>query len=63
MENVASSHDASAQGLVLLRNEDNTLPLHKQKTTAAIGPLANVKGTLIGNYQGPSPPFARPCHH
>ena len=37
---------------VLLRNEGGTLPLSKAKTTAAIGPLADAQGTLIGNYMG-----------
>lgn len=49
---VALSRDATAQGLVLLRNEGNTLPLSKYKKTVAIGPLANARETLIGNYMG-----------
>ena len=36
-KHLAAAHDASTQGLVLLRNEKNTLPLRKSKTTAAIG--------------------------
>ena len=38
--------------MVLLRNEKQTLPLSKAKTTVAIGPMAEVTGTLIGNYFG-----------
>eukprot|EP01050_Picozoa_sp_SAG11_P009706 SAG11_NODE_930_length_6500_cov_4.853304_8_plen_165_part_00 len=38
--------------MVLLRNEKSTLPLSKAKTTVAIGPMAEVTGTLIGNYFG-----------
>ena len=49
---LALSHEATAQGLVLLKNEHRTLPLSKSRTTAAIGPLADARGTLIGNYQG-----------
>ena len=49
---IAAAKDAAAQGMVLLRNEKNTLPLSKAKTTAAIGPIAEVRGTLIGNYFG-----------
>ena len=45
-------HDASEQGLVLLENKGSVLPLDKSKRTAAIGPLASARGTLIGNYMG-----------
>lgn len=49
---IAAAKDAAQQGMVLLRNEGMVLPLSKAKTTAAIGPMAHVKGTLIGNYYG-----------
>ena len=51
-EHIAAAKDAAEQGMVLLRNERSTLPLSKAKTTAAIGPMAEVTGTLIGNYYG-----------
>jgi beta-glucosidase-like glycosyl hydrolase len=50
---LAAAVEASAQGLVLLKNDGGTLPLAKTKTTAAIGPLASVQATLIG----PPPPW------
>ena len=43
---IAAAKDAAAQGMVLLRNEKNTLPLSKAKTTVAIGPMA-VRGPRL----------------
>ena len=49
---VKLAHEAAQQGMVLLKNEGGILPLSKEKTTAAIGPLSDARATLIGNYQG-----------
>ncbi|NVM27225.1 MAG: glycoside hydrolase family 3 C-terminal domain-containing protein [Candidatus Helarchaeota archaeon] len=41
------------ESIVLLKNQDNFLPLDKNvKTIAVIGPNANSKRVLLGNYQG-----------
>ncbi|KAJ3700511.1 hypothetical protein LUZ61_004216 [Rhynchospora tenuis] len=46
---------AALEGIVLLKNADNILPLSKAKVSslAVIGPNANNASILIGNYQGP----------
>jgi hypothetical protein len=46
--------DAARQGIVLLKNRDNILPLSKSKITslAVIGPNADAPNTSIGNYPG-----------
>jgi beta-glucosidase len=58
-----SAHDflarvASQKSIVLLKNQNNTLPLSKEiKTVAVIGPNANDVQSLSGNYSGiPSNP-------
>ena len=59
-EEVASSDhrkfaiDVSEKAMVLLKNENNLLPLHKDKinTIAVIGPNANSRAALMGNYFG-----------
>lgn len=47
---------ASARTLVLLKNQDNLLPLKKDrlKTVGVIGPNANSRNALVGNYEGTS---------
>ncbi|KAL3830450.1 hypothetical protein ACJIZ3_019252 [Penstemon smallii] len=47
--------EAARDGIVLLENYANLLPLSKTKTKslAVIGPNANVSKTLLGNYAGP----------
>ncbi|SHG88788.1 beta-glucosidase [Flavobacterium fluvii] len=59
-----SAHDylarvASQKSIVLLKNQNNTLPLSKKiKTVAVIGPNANDVQSLWGNYSGiPSNPI------
>jgi len=49
--------DAARQGIVLLKNDKNTLPLSASavKTVAVIGPNANATKTLQGNYYGTAP--------
>ena len=46
--------DAARQGIVLLKNNNATLPLSRSiiKSLAIIGPNANVTSTMIGNYAG-----------
>ncbi len=55
-EHVALSLKAAERSLVLLKNKDNYLPLKKEKikTIAVIGPNANSRDALIGNYVGTS---------
>ncbi|WP_163410691.1 glycoside hydrolase family 3 C-terminal domain-containing protein [Flavobacterium ajazii] len=60
-----SAHDylariASQKSIVLLKNQNNTLPLSKEtKTIAVIGPNANDVQSLWGNYSGiPSNPVS-----
>lgn len=60
-----SAHDylarvASRKSIVLLKNQNNTLPLSKNiKTVAVIGPNANDVQSLWGNYSGiPSNPVS-----
>jgi beta-glucosidase len=51
--------DAARQSMVLLKNDNNTLPLKKDtiKTLAVIGPTADSLSALVGNYNGnPSKP-------
>lgn len=47
---------AAKRTLVLLKNENNLLPLKKDKlkTIGVIGPNANSRGALVGNYEGTS---------
>ncbi|XVF64749.1 hypothetical protein PTKIN_Ptkin09bG0191900 [Pterospermum kingtungense] len=47
--------EAARNGIVLLKNTGNLLPLSKTKTNslAIIGPNANSTETLVGNYAGP----------
>mmetsp|Transcript_8016 Transcript_8016/g.8854 ORF Transcript_8016/g.8854 Transcript_8016/m.8854 type:complete len:761 (+) Transcript_8016:22-2304(+) len=40
------------QSMVLLKNDDNTLPFPKGKNIAVVGPHANATGALLGNYLG-----------
>ncbi|GFP79952.1 probable beta-d-xylosidase 7 [Phtheirospermum japonicum] len=47
--------EAARQGIVLLKNSANLLPLSKSKTESlgVIGPNADAPKTLLGNYAGP----------
>ncbi|WP_298498322.1 glycoside hydrolase family 3 C-terminal domain-containing protein [uncultured Algibacter sp.] len=47
------SEKISKESMVLLKNQDHTLPLDKSiKSIAVIGPNANSKQSLLGNYHG-----------
>ena len=55
-EHVKLSVEAARRSLVLLKNENQFLPLdkNKMKTIAVIGPNANSRDALVGNYVGTS---------
>ena len=49
----ALAQDAAAQGLVLLKNDKNALPLTPGKTKlAVVGPHTKATNTMLGNYYG-----------
>ncbi len=49
---------ASRESLVLLKNEGNALPLSKNlQSIAVIGPNADTRQSLLGNYHGTSPNY------
>ena len=54
-EHIAKAHEATLKSCVLLKN-DGLLPLKKDaiKTLGVIGPNANSRAALIGNYHGTS---------
>ncbi|KAK9084422.1 hypothetical protein Scep_030893 [Stephania cephalantha] len=53
-ENMELAAEAAREGIVLLKNEDNNLPLDPQKqyNLAVVGPHANATFAMIGNYAG-----------
>ncbi|KAL5999526.1 hypothetical protein ACLOJK_037811 [Asimina triloba] len=53
-ETIEMAADAARQGIVLLKNNDNTLPftVHTYKKLALVGPHANATDAMIGNYAG-----------
>jgi beta-glucosidase len=52
-EFLASARDISRKSIVLLKNENQVLPISKDvKTIAVIGPLANNKKEMLGNWFG-----------
>ncbi|MBJ7880651.1 glycoside hydrolase family 3 protein [Gelidibacter salicanalis] len=52
-EHYALSEKIARESMVLLKNDNNTLPLSKNiKSIAVIGPNANSKQALLGNYHG-----------
>jgi beta-glucosidase len=51
-ENRAIARDVSRKSIVLLKNEQNALPLKKNQKIALIGALATDKSNLIGNWNG-----------
>jgi beta-glucosidase len=55
------SLQASRESIVLLKNQNNTLPLKKDlKTIAVIGPSADNLGVLLGNYNGQPTKYVTP---
>ena len=61
-EHVKLSVEASRRSLTLLKNEEDFLPLEKEKicTIAVIGPNANSRDALVGNYVGTSSQYITP---
>ncbi|MEJ2196121.1 MAG: glycoside hydrolase family 3 C-terminal domain-containing protein [Ignavibacteriaceae bacterium] len=54
---------AAQESIVLLKNENNLLPLKKDlKKIAVIGPTANSFGMLLGNYYGTPSSYVTPLH-
>ncbi|KAH8502535.1 hypothetical protein H0E87_014004 [Populus deltoides] len=53
-ENIELATEAAREGAVLLKNENDSLPLsiEKVKTLAVIGPHSNATSAMIGNYAG-----------
>ncbi|MGB3468147.1 MAG: glycoside hydrolase family 3 C-terminal domain-containing protein [Cyclobacteriaceae bacterium] len=52
---------AARESIVLLKNENDILPLSKElKKVAVIGPNANTRQALLGNYHGTSPDYITP---
>ena len=49
-ENRQTSRDMAAESFVLLKNQDNILPLKKQGRIALIGPLANNRANMAGSW-------------
>ncbi len=61
-EHTEASVEAARRGIVLLKNKNNFLPLDKDKvkTIAVIGPNANSRAALVGNYVGTSSLYVTP---
>jgi len=56
-ENLAIARDAARKSIVLLKNEDNLLPIKNDvKTIAVIGPFANDKNSPLGNWRAKADP-------
>lgn len=51
-EHRAAARDVARKSVVLLKNEGGVLPLSKSANIAVIGPLADNKTDLIGNWSG-----------
>ncbi|THF97025.1 hypothetical protein TEA_001705 [Camellia sinensis var. sinensis] len=53
-EHIELATEAAKQGIVLLKNDNQNLPLNsaKIKTIAVVGPHANATKVMIGNYAG-----------
>lgn len=50
-ENLAVAKQAAMESFVLLKNQNNILPLKKNATIALIGPLADNQSEMLGNWQ------------
>jgi len=51
-EFIADARDIARKSMVLLKNDNQTLPLKKSGTIALIGPLAQSQRDMIGNWSG-----------
>ena len=51
-ENRAAARDAASRSMVLLKNDNGTLPLDPTKSTALIGPLGDDKHDMLGPWWG-----------
>ena len=49
---LAAARDVARRSMVLLKNEQNTLPLKKSGTIAVVGPLADRARDMIGTWSG-----------
>ncbi|WP_321374804.1 beta-glucosidase BglX [uncultured Draconibacterium sp.] len=47
-ENLQAAREIAAHSMVLLKNNNNTLPLKKSGKIAVVGPLADSKGDMLG---------------
>lgn len=58
-DHLAASRDIARRSIVLLKNENNILPLSKDtRRIAVIGPLANDKDAPIGNWRASADPHS-----
>ncbi|HVQ38774.1 MAG TPA: beta-glucosidase BglX [Pyrinomonadaceae bacterium] len=56
-ENVAAARELAGRSIVLLKNENNTLPLNKTvRSIALIGPLADNRQDMLGAWNGDGRP-------
>lgn len=53
-DNLAAAMEGAAQGLVLIKNSDNVLPLARGKSITVLGPLADAQEALMGDYYADS---------
>ncbi|KAJ0103629.1 hypothetical protein Patl1_04210 [Pistacia atlantica] len=53
-QNIELATEAAREGIVLLKNDEHTLPLNSSnfKTLAVVGPHANATKAMVGNYAG-----------
>ena len=51
-EYIAAAREIARESMVLLKNENNALPLKKTSTIALVGPLAKNQRDMIGNWSG-----------
>ncbi len=51
-EHLAAAYQLASESLVLLKNENNALPLKPGARVAVIGPLADAKRDLLGSWDG-----------
>ena len=49
-ENRAFARKIASESFVLLKNDNDVLPINKNKTIAVIGPLANTKSNMVGTW-------------